>query len=178
MTMNPLKYLGGLVLEIGAVVAALAFIPALGGSPAEFFQPGSTQSRTFGSPLSDPTFPNQVYFDAQSTRVMDQAALNRQPVRSAWQNDFAPPPSAADQRFVENMLDHNSQRAMDTALRAWNQSDELLPPDLRVRREASPPRELVPPQDVQPLVQVQTLPRAANNPPSHYAPRRVVDDRY
>lgn len=177
MTLNPLKYLGGLVLEIGAVVAALAFIPALGGSPAEFFPPGSSQSSRLG-PHSESVIPNQVFFDAQSTRVMDQAALHRQPARSAWQNDFAPPPSVADQRFVENMLDHNSQRAMDTALRAWNQSDELLPPDLRVRREASPPRELVPPQDVQPLVQVQTLPRAANNPPSHYAPRRVVDDRY
>ena len=178
MTMTPLRYLGGLVLEIGAVVAALAFIPALGGSPAELFQPGPTQSSSFGPPSSNQMISNQVFFDAQSTRVMEPAALNRQPVRSAWQNDFAPQPTVAEQRFVENMLDHNSQRAMDSALRVWNRGDELLPPDMRMRGEVNPPRELVPARDVRPLEQVQTLPRAANNPPSHYAPRRVVDDRY
>jgi hypothetical protein len=182
MTMNPLKYLGGLVLEIGAVVAALAFLPALGGSPAEFFSPTSSPSGSrgpaYGQALPNQAIPNQVFFDAQTPRVMDQAALNRQPVRGAWQNDFAPQPSAADQRFVESMLDHNSQRAMDTAARVWTRGDELLPPDLRVRGEANPPREMIPPREVRPLREVQSQPRTEYNPPSHYAPQRRVDDRY
>jgi hypothetical protein len=174
MSMNPLKYLGGLVLEIGAVVAALAFIPALGGSPADFFQPAASRSPALGPAHSNQPFANQVYFDAQSTRVMDQAAFNRQPVRSAWQNDFAPPPTVADQRFVESMLDHNSQRAMDTALRVWNRGDELLPSELRTRREAAPPQQLNPPREFSPPVAAREL-----KPRSYYAPQhRLVDDRY
>jgi hypothetical protein len=162
MSMNPFKYLGGLVLEIGAVIAALAFLPALGGSPVDLLpQPRSSSLA--------PAAPNQVFFDAQSNRMLDTATRYPQPGRGAWQNDFAPPPPVAQQRFVEGMLDHNSQRALDTATRIWTRGDELLPPELRMRREENPPlatRELNPPS-------------RELSPPSHYAPqRRVVDERY
>lgn len=181
MSMNPLKYLGGLVLEIGAVVAALAFIPALGGSPApiQYLQPASAPS------LSGPISTNQVYFDAQSTRVLDPAALARQPAnppqraRTAWQNDFAPLPSPAEQRYVEQMLDHNSQRAMDTALRVLNRGDELLPTDLRMRREEAPPSQLqLQPRQPLPMQTQHDFQPRAGQPQSYYAPRRLADDRY
>ena len=169
MSMNPLKYLGGLVLEIGAVIAALAFLPALGGSPAALFTPASQSTQLA------PATSNQVFYDAQTTRVMNPAALDQQPARTAWQNEFAPQPNVAQQRFVEGMLDHNSQRAMDTAARVWNRGDELLPPDLRVRREVSPPAPSVLP--ISPLPP-QELRLQESPPPSYYAPRRPFDDRY
>jgi hypothetical protein len=125
-TLNPLKFVGGLVLEVGAVVAALAILPGLGGW-------GSSDNR-LSNASAESLLPNQVYFNADSSRVLDEPAQRTAPP-VAGQNDFAPPPPLTQQRYVENMLDHNSQRAIDAAARLWNQGDRLLPPDLRVRRD-------------------------------------------
>jgi hypothetical protein len=145
-TMNPLKFVGGLVLEIGAVIAVLAIIPGLGGSEALRFSnagfnansslPGNSFATNSVTPAS---LPNEVFFDAQSSRVLDNPNQERGRPRSAWTNDLVPPPPVAQQRYVEEMLDHNSQRALDAAARVWNQGDRLLPPELRARRQ--PPAE-------------------------------------
>jgi hypothetical protein len=139
-TMNPLKFFGGMILEIGAVIAVLAMLPALGSRDAQYPAAASFSESQ----------PNQVFFDARSSRVVGN--VNEQPVpRAAWQSDLVSPPPVAQQRYVENTLDHNGQRALDAAARFWNRGDQLLPPDLRVRHDPAPPmNELV---------------------PSHYAPR-------
>jgi|GEM_PF-4148853 len=137
-TMNPLKFLGGLVLEVGAVIAALAILPGLGGSGLNFTGLGSANNDRLVMPTAAGIIPNQVYFDAKSSRMVDEP---RQAPPAAWQNDFAPPPPATQQRYVENMLDHNSQRALDAAARIWTQGDRLLPPELRVRREPQLPTQ-------------------------------------
>lgn len=184
-TMNPLKFMGGLVLEIGAVIAVLAIIPGLGGSESLRLTGANTSPASSFANNSLAPMTNQVFFDAQSSRVLDEP--NQQ--RTAWQNDLIPPPPAAQQRYVEEMLDHNSQRALDAATRLWTQGDRLLPPDLRVRREAAdqhagePIRdlsqrrpafraddnradnEIVPEYVVPPAVAEQNY-----NRPSHYAP--------
>jgi hypothetical protein len=151
-SMNPLKFFGGLVLEVGAVIAALAILPGLGGLG------GSNPA--LSNTAAESIIPNQVYFDANSSRVMDEPVPRTSPP-AAWQNDYAPPPPVSQQRFVENTLDHNSQRALDAAARLWNQGDRLLPPDLRVRRDVvddrggEPLREYSPrdvmPRDTTPL---------------------------
>lgn len=125
-TMNPLKFVGGLVLEIGAVIAVLAILPGM----------GSSEPSGLSSLSSAPLQSNQVYFDAKSSRVLG-ASEQRVAPPAAWQNDFAAAPPVNQQRYVEEMLDHNSQRALDAAARVWNQGDRLLPPELRVRREAA-----------------------------------------
>ena len=139
-TLNPLKFFGGLVLEVGAVVAALAIIPGLGGGLPHFGQ--TTPDRiSLEAPSNQrppvaqaDQIPNQVFFSADSSRMMDQPQARPTPP-AAWQNDYAPAPPVTQQRYVENMLDHNSQRAMDAAVRLWSQGDRLLPQDLRVRRD-------------------------------------------
>jgi hypothetical protein len=139
-TMNPLKFVGGLVLEVGAVIAALAIIPGLGGSGlTNFGQLSSAPNDRLAMPAASADMPNQVFFSADSSRVIDEPAARPTPP-AAWQNDFAPPPPVSQQRYVENMLDHNSQRALDAAARLWTQGDRLLPPELRVQRQpANPP---------------------------------------
>ena len=139
-TMNQLKFLGGLVLEIGAVIAVLAIIPGLGGSEAlRFSNAGfnansSLPANSFATnSVAQTSLPNEVFFDGQSSRVLDNPNQDRSRPRSAWINDLVPPPPVAQQRYVEEMLDHNSQRALDAAARVWNQGDGLLPPELRVR---------------------------------------------
>jgi hypothetical protein len=145
-TLNPLKFVGGLVLEVGAVVAALAILPGLGGLGGN----NSALSNTSAESI----IPNQVYFDANSSRLVDEPTPRTTPP-AAWQNDYAPVPPVSQQRYVENTLDHNSQRALDAAARLWNQGDRLLPPDLRVRREVADDRSGEPlreysPRDVMP----------------------------
>jgi hypothetical protein len=178
MSTNPLKYLGGLILEIGAVVAALAFIPALGGVPAQFIMPASAQPQGLGPVSQHPAIPNQVFFNARSDRLLDSAARQGESVRTPWQNDFAPQPSVAEQRFVETMLDHNSQRVLDSAVRLWNQGDELLPPELRVRRGANAPREFAP-ASAPATIQSRSY-YAPSNPQSSddLPPKRLRDERY
>lgn len=126
-SMNPLKFLGGLVLEVGAVIAALAVLPGLGGW-------ANSDSLKLSNTAAESVIPNQVYFDANSSRLVDDPLQHTSPP-AAWQNDFAPAPPVPQQRFVENTLDHSSQRALDAAARLWSQGDRLLPADLRVRRE-------------------------------------------
>lgn len=161
-TLNPLKFVGGLVLEVGAVVAALAILPGLGGLGAS--------NPSLSNTSAESIIPNQVYFDANSSRMIDEPTP-RTSAPAAWQNDYAPAPPVAQQRFVENTLDHNSQRALDAAARLWNQGDRLLPPDLRVRgdvaddRGGEPLREYSPrammPRDTVPL-QRELMPRTAD----------------
>jgi hypothetical protein len=142
-TMNPLKFVGGLVLEVGAVIAALAILPGLGGSGlTNFGQLSSTSNdRLAMQGTSADIIPNQVFFNADSSRMIDEPQSRPTPSAysqqkpAAWQNDFAPAPPVSQQRYVENMLDHNSQRALDAAARLWTQGDRLLPQELRVRRE-------------------------------------------
>ena len=167
-TMNPLKFVGGLVLEIGAVIAVLAILPGFGSSEPSL-------------PLSSlaPAVPNQVFFNAESSRVLDNAPRRNPAPPAAWQNEFSPPPPREQQRFVEGMLDHNSQRALDATARLWNQGDRLLPPELRVRREPiiepiETPRLLTP-------AALRELPRPSYYaPPSNYSAQRrpQLDDRY
>jgi hypothetical protein len=191
-TLNPLKFVGGLVLEVGAVIAALAILPGLGGW-------AGSDPMKLSNTAAESIIPNQVYFDANSSRVMDDPTQRTSPP-AVWQNDFAPPPPMTQQRYVENTLDHNSQRALDAATRLWNQGDRLLPQDLRVRRDvvedrtSEPLREYTPrqvaPRDTMPreMTPRDILPRtadyrvednyAAPSPPatteyrrpSHYAP--------
>ncbi len=158
-TLNPLKFVGGLVLEVGAVIAALAILPGLGGWVGG-------DSQRFSSTAAESIIPNQVYFDANSSRIIDEPTRTSRP--TAWQNDYAPTPPVTQQRFVENTLDHSSQRALDAAARLWNQGDRLLPPDLRVRREVpNEQNEQVVDRSVEPLreyapretMQRQTMPR-------------------
>jgi len=134
--MNPLKFVGGMILEIGAVIAVLAMLPAFGSRDAQYPAASFTESQ-----------PNQVFFDARSSHVVGN--LNEPTPRAAWQSDLVSPPPVAQQRYVESTLDHNGQRALDAAARVWNQGDQLLPPELRVRRE----------------------PESQYSAPSHYSPR-------
>lgn len=156
-TMNPLKFVGGLVLEVGAVIAALAILPGLGGW-------AGSDSQKFSSTAAESIIPNQVYFDANSSRVLDEPAQRATPP-AAWQNDFAPAPPVTQQRYVENTLDHNSQRALDAAARLWNQGDRLLPPDLRVRRDAADDRAGEPLREYAPR---ESMPRTADHRTDHY----------
>lgn len=171
-TMNPLKFVGGLVLEIGAVIAVLAIIPGLGGSEAlrlsqnGFSANSSMAPNSFAtSPVTPASLPNEVFFDAQSPRVLDNPNQQRPARPTAWQNDLVPPPPVAQQRYVEQMLDHNSQRALDAAARVWSQGDRLLPPELRVRREA-PIENLATNND--------RAPQHAGEPIRDLSPRRQV----
>jgi hypothetical protein len=155
-TMNPLKFAGGMILEIGAVIAVLAMLPAMGNREAAY---SATPE------VSDS--PNQVFFDATSSRVVDSARSSSQQTKT-WQSDLVPLPPIAQQRYVENTLDHNSQRALDAAARIWNQGDRLLPPELRVRRE---------PDVVSPLE--RRAPTWSEPRPSYYAPAGSrLDGRY
>jgi len=126
MNANPFKFLGGMVLEIAAVVAVLALLPT-------FYSESATTSV---SQLSSIT-PNQVFFDAKSPRNFDLTSTGQSTPPAVWGSDFARPASPQQQRFVEGVLDHNSQRAMDVAARVWQRGDELLPTDLRVQRQAA-----------------------------------------
>ncbi len=172
--MNPFKFLGGLVLEIGAVIGVLAVLPAMG-----------PQDSTANTSLTSE--PNQVFFNAQSSRVYGEPALPRPAPPAVWQNDFAATPPPAQQRFVEDTLDFNSQRVLDAATRLTNRGDQLLPPELRVPRERirdeSPPivREFAPATPAtQPFNSTQnSYPaqrnlRAQSEPdrPSYYNPAR------
>lgn len=161
-TMNPLKFLGGMILEIGAVVAVLAMLPAMG-----------TRGESAYSQSAYPAVPemnsvsNQVFFDARSSRVVDDRSTHP-PTRAAWQSDLIAPPPATQQRFVEDSLDHTSQRALDAAARLWNRGDRLLPPELQVRTQ---------PETLQPVERpapTWSEPKA----PSHYAPRPQFNGRY
>ncbi|QDU30920.1 hypothetical protein ETAA8_60730 [Anatilimnocola aggregata] len=140
MSGNPFKFLGGMVLEIAAVVAVLALLPALG---------SREKQATALSQLSS-AIPNQVFFDAKSARTLDLIPPTQvphdQPVQSqyaparstppaVWASDFSRPAPVAQQRFVEEMLDYNSQRAMDVATRVFQRGEELLPAELRVARQ-------------------------------------------
>ncbi|WP_254509422.1 hypothetical protein [Anatilimnocola floriformis] len=167
-TMNPFKFVGGFVLEVGAVIAALAILPGLGGSNLLNFghaSNGNLPSDRLAAQAE--VIPNQVYFSADSNRVMDQPQQRPTPP-AAWQNDYAPTPPVAQQRFVENMLDHNSQRAMDAAARLWNQGDRLLPAELRVRRETPTNNQYA----GEPVRQYQQPPQQ----PQSYQPQQT--DRY
>lgn len=158
MSANPMKFMGGLVLEIAAVIAVLSLLPAFGSR-----DPQATSLSQLQSAL-----PNQVFFDAQSARVLDLPASRgvltsptstlepqvRSTPPAVWASDFSQPRSAPDQRFVEDMLDNTSQRAMDAAARVWDRGEELLPADLRARR--------------QPTQAANEAPRLT--PPSHNTP--------
>ncbi|WP_425615919.1 hypothetical protein NA78x_005854 [Anatilimnocola sp. NA78] len=131
MSANPFKFLGGMVLEIAAVVAVLAMLPTFSST---FFWSGEPQATSL-SQLPEVT-PNQVFFDARSARKFDLGSSQSTPP-AVWASDFARPVSPQQQRFVEGVLDHNSQRAMDVASRVWERGDAMLPADLRVQRQAA-----------------------------------------
>src|SRR4051812_17722482 len=107
-TMNPLRFLGGMILEIGAVVAVLAILPGMGSR--EVVNPYATNSN--GAPYNE--IPNQVFFDARSSRLVDDPGRPPQP-SGFRQNELIPVPPVSQQRYVENSLDYNSQRALDAA---------------------------------------------------------------
>jgi hypothetical protein len=154
-----------MILEIGAVIAVLAILPGMGSREAAYPSPTAASSgRNGGSFYSD--VPNQVFFDARSSRLVDDPGRPPQP-SGIRHNELIPVPPVSQQRYVENSLDYNSQRALDAATRIWDQGDRLLPPELRVRRdaEAAPLRELP-----------QRGPEQTQ--PSHYAPRPRFDGRY
>jgi hypothetical protein len=156
-SMNPLRFFGGMILEIGAVIAVLAMLPAVG---SRDWQPTSFSSEPKAGP-------NQVFYDARSSRTLEDSYPRVQPP-AAWQSDLVSPPPAAQQRYVEDSLDNNGQRVLEAAARLWQRGDQLLPPDLQVRREPTraPVSEFLP----------RGLPDSA---PSHYSPAaRRVDRRY
>lgn len=180
MSTNPFKFMGGLVLEIAAVVAVLSLLPAF----------GTRDPQAVSLSQSATAVPNQVFFDAQSARRLDlvptaqpmpmtsplltpppAASLSPAPALqgndfsarptppAVWSSDYAPRPSAADQRFVEDVLDHSSQRVLDTAARVFERGEELLPTDLRARPQAANEAPRLAMSDVQRMPQqVQRAP--------------------